>query len=108
MRASSTRWVRPILSASGARKANVLPSSLLVVLPNKLVGFAFGLAVIADVRGWESFGLGSGVLTIFDYKRTPEGTETVIGTGAILAALLAGTLNAIAGTVLWTRTARRR
>ena len=69
---------------------------------------AFGLAIIADVRGWESFGIGSGVLTIFDYKRTPEGTETVIGTGAILVALLAGTLHAIAGTVLWTRTARRR
>ncbi len=73
-----------------------------------LLCFAFGLAIIADVRGWESFGIGSGVLTIFDYKRTPEGTETVIGTGTILVALLAGALNATAGTVLWTRTARRR
>ena len=69
---------------------------------------SFGLAIIADVRGWESFGIGSGVLTIFDYKRTPDGTETVIGTGTILVALLAGILSAIAGTVLWTRTARRR
>ena len=69
---------------------------------------AFGLAIIADVRGWESFGLGSGVLTIFDYKHTPDGTETVIGAGTILVALLAGTLNAIAGTVLWSRMPNRR
>ena len=69
---------------------------------------AFGLAIIADVRGWESFGIGSGVLTIFDYKRTSDGTETVIGTGTILVALLAGILNAVAGTALWTRTAGRR
>jgi hypothetical protein len=73
-----------------------------------LLCFAFGLAIIADVRGWESFGIGSGVLTIFDYKRAPGGTETVIGTGTILVALLAGALNAIAGTVLWARTAGRR
>ena len=73
-----------------------------------LVCFAFGLAIIADVRGWESFGIGSGVLTIFDYKRTSDGTETVIGTGMILVALLAGILNAVAGTALWTRTAGRR
>ncbi len=65
-----------------------------------LLCFAFGLAVIADVRGWESFGIGSGVLTIFDYERTPDGTETVIGTGTILVALLAGALNAVAGAVL--------
>jgi hypothetical protein len=64
---------------------------------------AFGLAIIADVRGWESFGIGSGVLTIFDYKRTPGGTETVIGAGIILVALLAGTLNAVAGAMLWSR-----
>ena len=64
---------------------------------------AFGLAIIADVRGWESFGIGSGVLTIFDYKRTPGGTETVIGAGIILVALLAGTLNAVAGTILGSR-----
>jgi hypothetical protein len=48
------------------------------------------------------------VLTIFDYKHTPGGTETVIGTGTILVALLADALNAIAGTVLWARTAGRR
>jgi hypothetical protein len=69
---------------------------------------AFGLAIIADVRGWDSFGIGSGVLTIFDYKRTPGGTETVIGTGTILVALLAGTMNAVAGTVLWSRMPNRR
>jgi hypothetical protein len=69
---------------------------------------AFGLAIIADVRGWESFGIGSGVLTIFDYKRTPGGTETVIGAGIILVALLAGTLNAVAGAMLWSRTPSRR
>ncbi len=69
---------------------------------------AFGLAIIADVRGWESFGIGSGVLTIFDYKRTSDGTETVIGTGTILVALLAGFLNAVAGAMLWARTAGRR
>jgi hypothetical protein len=48
------------------------------------------------------------VLTIFDYKRTPGGTETVIGTGTILVALLAGTINAVAGTVLWSRMPNRR
>ncbi len=69
---------------------------------------AFGLAVIADVRGWESFGIGSGVFTIFDYKRTQDGTQTVIGTGTILVALLAGTLNAAAGAVLWSRMPNRR
>ena len=68
-----------------------------------LLCFAFGLAVIADVRGWESFGIGTGVLTIFDYERTPDGTETVMGTGTILVALLAGALNAVAGAVLWSR-----
>jgi hypothetical protein len=65
---------------------------------------AFGLAIIADIRGWESFGIGSGVLTIFDFKRTPDGSRTVIGTGTIVLALLAGILNAVAGTVLWSRT----
>jgi len=73
-----------------------------------LLCFAFGLATIADGRGWESFGIGSGVLTIFDYERTPEGTETVIGIGTVVIALLAGILNAVAGTVLWSRTTRRR
>ena len=69
---------------------------------------AFGLAIIADVRGWESFGIGGGVLTIFDYKRTPDGTETVIGTGTILVALLAGVMNAVAGAMLWSRMPNRR
>jgi hypothetical protein len=64
---------------------------------------SFGLAIIADVRGWESFGIGSGVLTIFDYRRTPDGTQTVIGTGTVVLALLAGILNAVAGTALWSR-----
>ena len=73
-----------------------------------LLCFAFGLAIVADVREWGSFSIGSGLLTIFSYGRTPEGTETVIGTGTIMLSLLAGILNAVAGTVLWSRTARRR
>ena len=73
-----------------------------------LLCFAFGLAIIADVRGWGSFGIGSGLLTIIVYKRMPEGTETVIGTGTILISLLAGVLNAVAGTVLWARMSNRR
>jgi hypothetical protein len=73
-----------------------------------LLCFAFGLAVVADVRGWSSFGIGSGVLTIFSYERAPEGTETVIGRGTVVIALLAGLLNAVAGAVLWSRTSRRR
>jgi hypothetical protein len=73
-----------------------------------LLCFAFGLAIIADVRGWDSFGIGSGLLTIFGYERTPEGTETVIGTGTIILALLAGILNAVAGTMLWSRMSGRR
>jgi hypothetical protein len=73
-----------------------------------LLCFAFGLTIIADVRGWGSFGIGSGLFMIFDYKRTPDGTETVIGTGTIMVALLAGILNAVAGTILWSRTSRRR
>ncbi len=73
-----------------------------------LLCFAFGLAVIADVRGWGSFSIGSGLLTIFEYRHTPDGTETVIGTGTILISLLAGILNAVAGTVLWSRMSRRR
>lgn len=73
-----------------------------------LLCFAFGLAIIADVRGWESFSIGGGLLTIFSYERTPDGTETVIGTGTITLALLAGLLNAVAGTVLWSRMSGRR
>jgi hypothetical protein len=70
--------------------------------------FAFGLAIIADARGWESFSIGSGLLTIFSYERTSEGTETVIGTGTVTLALLAGVLNAVAGTILWSRASGRR
>ena len=73
-----------------------------------LLCFAFGLAIIADVREWGSFIIGSGVLTILEYKRMPDGTETVIGAGTIAISLLAGILNAVAGTVLWSRMSRRR
>jgi hypothetical protein len=73
-----------------------------------LLCFAFGLAIIADLRGWGSFGIGSGLLTIFEYKRTLEGTETVIGTGTIVLSLLAGILNAVAGAILWSRMSSRR
>jgi hypothetical protein len=72
-----------------------------------LICFAFGLAIIADIRGWGSFNIGSGLLTIISYKRMPDGTETVIGAGTIALALLAGFLNAVAGTVLWSRTSGR-
>ena len=72
-----------------------------------LICFAFGLAIIADVRGWRSFNIGSGLLTIISYKRMPDGTETVIGAGTVVLALLAGVLNAVAGTVLWARRSSR-
>jgi hypothetical protein len=65
------------------------------------------LAIIADVRGWGSFNVGSGLLTIISYRRMPDGTETVIGAGSVVLALLAGVLNAVAGTVLWARTSAR-
>jgi hypothetical protein len=65
---------------------------------------AFGLAVIADIRGWGSFSIGDGLLAILSYERTPHGTETVIGPGTVMLALLAGVLNAVAGTMLWSRT----
>jgi hypothetical protein len=65
---------------------------------------AFGLAVIADIRGWGSFNIGDGLLAILSYERTPDGTETVIGPGTVMLALLAGVLNAVAGTMLWSRT----
>ncbi len=69
-----------------------------------LLGLAFGLAIIADVREWGSFSIGSGLLTILEYKRIPDGTEkTVIGTGTFAFSLLGGVLNAIAGTILWSR-----
>lgn len=64
---------------------------------------AFGLAVIADIRGWGSFSIGEGLLAILSYERTPDGTQTVIGPGTVMLALLAGVLNAVAGTVLWSR-----
>ncbi len=69
---------------------------------------AFGLAIIADVRGWGSFSIGSGLLTIFGYERTTEGTQTVIGTGTVVISLLAGILNAVAGAMLWSRASSRR
>jgi hypothetical protein len=40
---------------------------------------------------------------ILSYERTPDGTQTVIGPGRVMLALLAGVLNAVAGTVLWSR-----
>jgi hypothetical protein len=64
---------------------------------------AFGLAVIADIRGWGSFSIGEGLLAILSYERTPDGTETVIGPGTVMLALLAGVLNAVAGTMLWSQ-----
>ena len=67
---------------------------------------AFGLAVIADIRGWGSFSLGDGLLAILSYERTPDGTETVIGPGTVVIALLAGVLNAVAGTMLWSRASK--
>ncbi len=73
-----------------------------------LLCFAFGLAIIADVRGWGSFSIGNGLLTIFSYKSMPDGTETVIGTGTVVISLLAGILNAVAGTVLWSRMSDRQ
>jgi hypothetical protein len=63
----------------------------------------FGLAVIADIRGWGSFDIGGGLLAILSYERTPDGTETVIGPGTVVLALVAGVLNAVAATVLWSR-----
>jgi hypothetical protein len=69
---------------------------------------AFGIAVIADVRGWGSFSIGDGLLTILSYQRTSDGTETVIGVGTVALAVLAGILNAVAGVVLWARTSSGR
>ena len=73
-----------------------------------LLCFAFGLAIIADVREWGSFSIGSGVFAILEYKRTPAGTETAIGTGTFVIALQAGALNAVAGALLWSRIPDRR
>ncbi len=73
-----------------------------------LLCFVFGLAIVADVRGWGSFSIGSGLLTIFGYERTTEGTQTVIGTGTVVISLLAGILNAVGGAMLWSRTSGGR
>ncbi len=73
-----------------------------------LLCIAFGLAKIANVRDWGSFSIGSGLLTILEYKRTPEETEAVIGTGTFAISPLAGVLNAIAGTILWSRMSNGR
>ena len=72
-----------------------------------LLCFAIGLAIIADVRGWGSFSIGSGVLTVLEYERTRDGTETVFGPGTITFSLLAAILNAVAGAILWSRRSER-
>jgi hypothetical protein len=59
------------------------------------------LTVFADVQGWDSFGLGKGPFTIFEYRRTPKGTETLFGVGIVVVAVIAGILNA--GAALWLR-----
>jgi hypothetical protein len=73
-----------------------------------LLSFAIGLAIIADVRGWGSISVGSGMLTILEYDPTAEGTETVIGTGTFAISFLAGLMNAVAGTILWSRVSKGR
>ena len=66
-----------------------------------LAGSVLALTILADVQGWASFGLGRDPFTIFQYRRTAEGSETLFGTGIIVFAGLAGILNA--GTALWLR-----
>ena len=66
-----------------------------------LAGSVFALTMLADVQGWASFGLGKCPFTIFEYKRTPKGTETLFGVGIVMVAALAGILNA--GAALWLR-----
>ena len=66
-----------------------------------IAGCVLALTVLADVQGWASFGLGKGPFTVFEYRRTPEGTETLFGVGIIVFAVLAGILNASAA--LWLR-----
>jgi uncharacterized membrane protein len=73
-----------------------------------LLCIAFGFAIIANVRDWGSFSIGSGLLTILESKRTPEGKEAVIDTGTFAISPLAGVLNAIAGTILWSRMSNGR
>ncbi len=64
-----------------------------------LTGSVLALTMFADAQGWNSFGLGRGPFTIFEYKRTSKGTETLFGVGIITVAALAGILNA--GAALW-------
>ena len=64
-------------------------------------GSVLALTTLADLQGWNSLGLGNGPFTIFEYRRTPEGTETLFGVGIIVFAVLAGILNA--GAALWLR-----
>ena len=66
-----------------------------------LAGAVLALTILADVLGWASFGLGNGQFTIFEFRRTPEGTETLFGGGIMVFAVLAGILNA--GAALWLR-----
>ncbi len=66
-----------------------------------LAGTVLALTMLADVQGWDSFGLGKGPFTIFEYRRTSKGTETLFGVGIIVVAALAGILNA--GAALWLR-----
>ena len=51
---------------------------------------AFGLAIIAEVRGWGSFSIDCGVFAILEGGRTPDETEIAIGHGIIIISLLAG------------------
>ena len=48
------------------------------------------------------------MFAILKYKRTPDAAEIAIGTGTVAISLLAGTLNAIVGTILWVRMPGRR
>ena len=66
-----------------------------------LAGSVLALTILADVQEWASFGLGKGPFTIFEFRRTAEGTETLFGVGIIVFAVLAGILNA--GAALWLR-----
>ena len=66
-----------------------------------LAGSVLALTILADVQEWASFGLRKGPFTIFEYRRTAEGTETLFGVGIIVFAVLAGILNA--GAALWLR-----
>ena len=67
-----------------------------------LAGSGLALSMFAEVQGWDSFGLGKGLFTIFEYRSTSKGTETLFGVGIVVLAALAGTLNA--GAALWLST----